>query len=317
MLMVLFVSEPLQARQNKVRVWIDTDAACTGAFAVDVDDCWALALLLRDTTVEIVGISTVFGNRRTATSEGEMRRILHAISPNASQTRTIPVVEGASRPPEIFNSSPNLAAKAIIEKLEKSPLTILALGPLTNIASVVARRPDLSGRISNIVAIAGQRPGERFFPGRSRFFHVHDMNFRKDVTAFKLVLESHAAVTLVPYIAGSQVIIGKKDLAHLQQGNRQTQWLADTSRGWLEFWEAYFGVSGFYPFDLLGAAYLTVSDGLKCRQTRARIVYRRGLFTVRDTLEVDADSGRYLHYCDEVTAQLGNQLVSRFLKRAH
>jgi len=44
------------------RVWIDTDAACGHGARTDPDDCLAIALFARSTTVEIVGISTVFGN---------------------------------------------------------------------------------------------------------------------------------------------------------------------------------------------------------------------------------------------------------------
>src|SRR6476659_3064386 len=43
------------------RVWVDTDVAL-GARWGDVDDGFALAALLRCPSVEILGISTVFGN---------------------------------------------------------------------------------------------------------------------------------------------------------------------------------------------------------------------------------------------------------------
>src|SRR5512134_163232 len=43
------------------RVWIDTDAACNGGSA-DPDDCFAMLALMNAPEVEIVGISTVFGN---------------------------------------------------------------------------------------------------------------------------------------------------------------------------------------------------------------------------------------------------------------
>jgi len=44
------------------RVWIDTDAACGHARTADPDDCLAILLLARSPGVELVGISTVFGN---------------------------------------------------------------------------------------------------------------------------------------------------------------------------------------------------------------------------------------------------------------
>ena len=44
------------------RVWIDTDAACGHGRATDPDDCFALLALIRAPGLEIVGVSTVFGN---------------------------------------------------------------------------------------------------------------------------------------------------------------------------------------------------------------------------------------------------------------
>lgn len=45
-----------------LRLWIDTDAACGHSPRTDPDDCFALVLLAQSPEVEIVGVSTVFGN---------------------------------------------------------------------------------------------------------------------------------------------------------------------------------------------------------------------------------------------------------------
>ena len=45
-----------------LRLWVDTDAACGQRSRTDPDDCFALLLLAQSAEVEILGISTVFGN---------------------------------------------------------------------------------------------------------------------------------------------------------------------------------------------------------------------------------------------------------------
>lgn len=300
----------LQAREAAKRVWIDTDAACVPKLATDPDDCWALALILNDPRVEVVGISTVFGNRSRAPSVEEMETFIVAASRTKRSQHPMRIVEGASGPSD-DRQSPNSAVDALISELNKGPLTILALGPLTNIAATMTRRPDLSDRIVTVVAVAGQRSGERFYPGESKIFHVHDMNFRKDVQAFQTVLGLGAKLTLVPYAAGRQITIGEAELARLRGSIGPSRWLAEISQGWLEFWQRSFRVNGFFPFDLVAAAQLALPGYIDCRQTRARIVYRRGLFTVRHTLEVDGSTGQKVIYCDKVKLGLADNLISK------
>lgn len=309
-LLVAASAGSLAARAPATRVWIDTDAACVPRLATDVDDCWALALILNDPALEVVGISTVFGNRNRAPTVGEMETFIAAAT-RPGRSRTAMRIFAGANGPVGDRHHPNMAADAIISELDRRSLTILALGPLTNIAAILARRPDLSDRIDAIIAVAGQRSGERFYPGESAIFHVHDMNFRKDVQAFETVLERGARMTLVPYAAGRQITIGKSELTRLQNTPGPSRWLANISQQWFAFWQRSFGVNGFFPFDLVAAARLALPDNVTCRQTRARIVYRRGLFVVRHTLEVDAGTGRNVIYCDKVKPELAENLFSR------
>ena len=312
-LLVFLVAEQAVARQERQHLWVDTDAACVSRFATDVDDCWALALLLNSPSIQIVGISTVFGNRDKAPSARELRAHLRLISPAKSASNPMRIVVGAHEPVDRVAQISNAAADAIIAELEKAPLTVLALGPLTNVAIVARQRPDLRPRIKSIIAVAGQRPGERFFPGKSRLFHVHDMNFRKDVDSFETVLALGTQFTLVPYAAGSQVMIDKSRLKLMEQETGPARWLAGISGEWLRFWQNYFGLPGFFPFDLVAAGSLVFPHAMRCRETRVRVVRRRGLFTQRDTLEVDPKFGRPVSYCDGVEEKFSEQLISGIL----
>jgi inosine-uridine nucleoside N-ribohydrolase len=97
-----------------MRVWIDTDVAL-GARWGDVDDGFALAALLRCPTVEIVGISTVFGN----TTPEVAARCARALT-------GLDVIPGAARPGQLTAAAEAIAALP-------PGVTVLALGPLTNL----------------------------------------------------------------------------------------------------------------------------------------------------------------------------------------
>jgi hypothetical protein len=52
---------PGQGEHGPRRLWIDTDAACGYSDRTDPDDCFAIALLARESNVDLVGISSLFG----------------------------------------------------------------------------------------------------------------------------------------------------------------------------------------------------------------------------------------------------------------
>ena len=61
------------------------------------------------------------------------------------------------------------ATAALAGALRETQLTIIALGPLTNIAALLTEKPELAMNIKSIVAVAGNRSGQRrFFLGNNR-----------------------------------------------------------------------------------------------------------------------------------------------------
>src|SRR5215207_2732373 len=65
------------------RVWIDTDAACDGAKA-DPDDCFAMLVLMHSPNVEVVGISTVFGNAPLSVVDRTTRDLVERVSASSN-----------------------------------------------------------------------------------------------------------------------------------------------------------------------------------------------------------------------------------------
>jgi inosine-uridine nucleoside N-ribohydrolase len=144
---------------------IDTDTAS--------DDAVALIMALRSPEVEVVAITIVAGN--VATPQG---------SANARYTAelcgaTVPVYEGAlrpllraHRPATAFHgkdglgdqgypaprtkAAPGHAVPALIEAIRSRPgLTLVTLGPLTNVALAVAQAPDIVEKVGRCVVMGG------------------------------------------------------------------------------------------------------------------------------------------------------------------
>lgn len=246
--------EPPPPGSDLARLWIDTDAACGHSARTDPDDCLAIALLARAAGDRIAGISTVGGNAPPKVVERTTRELAARLS------ATLRVYSGSH------------AQQAMTAALEHGPLTVVALGPLTNIAAVLDARPDLRPRVARLVAVMGRRPGHLFHPaegvgGGMLFGHgpiFRDFNFEMDPRAAARVVALNLPLTLVPYDAARRIEIGERDLDRLAAAGGALAWTAERSRAWLAYWREDIGRQGFCPFDLLAAAYIVEPRQFGC-----------------------------------------------------
>ena len=180
-------------------LFVDTD--------MGVDDAVAVAWLLAQQSARIVGFSTVFGN---ATVEHVTANLLTLLDAAGCQ---IPITMGAAAPlvfppywagalvhgpdgfwgaqePHDLRGLPHDAPAALAAAARTTPgLTILALGPLTNLALAVQTYPeDLAG--AHVIALGGARHGGNTTP-------LAESNIYVDSHALEIVLDSSLQVELV------------------------------------------------------------------------------------------------------------------------
>jgi pyrimidine-specific ribonucleoside hydrolase len=241
---------------QRTRVWIDTDPAI-GEPERDVDDGFALLQAMRSPELEIRGVSIVFGNAPFDKGLPIARGFVREWGP-----RGLRVFGGASSVEGRGQETD--ATRALAEALREVPLTILALGPATNVATLVMRRPELVKRIVRVIAVAGRRPGQRFTTGTLNVKGHRDFNFELDPEAFKILIEAKVPLVLAPFEISSQVWIEAADIDRLARGPRSAQALATPSRAWLDLWRRLFGVNGFNPFDTLAVGYVVAPAGFGC-----------------------------------------------------
>jgi len=249
---------PAQSGSSKTRVWIDTDPAI-GEPERDVDDGFAFLQAFRSPELDIRGVSVVFGNAPFDQALPIARRLVEQWGPEGLR-----VVGGASSAADRGKMSE--ASFALAEALREAPLTILALGPATNVATVLQNHPELASRIVRIVAVAGRRPGQRFTTGTVNVRGHRDFNFELDPESFRVVIASKAPLVLTPFEISSRVWIESRDIERLALGSPAARSLAGPSRSWLALWSRLFGVRGFNPFDTLAVGYVTSSAGFRCEQ---------------------------------------------------
>jgi pyrimidine-specific ribonucleoside hydrolase len=149
---------------------IDTDPG--------VDDAVALALAVASPEADLLAVTTVFGNAPVASTTANACRLLALLG-----RPDVPVAAGADRPlahpcsrgAQAWHGADGLGGRAAtlpvpttrpdprgavglmadVLRSAAEPVTIVPIGPLTNIAALLDAHPGLAPRIGRIVAMGG------------------------------------------------------------------------------------------------------------------------------------------------------------------
>ncbi len=200
---------------QKRRIILDVD---TGA-----DDALAILLAIFSGKFEILGITTVAGNTNIRQATINTLKVL-----NLAGRLDIPVFKGNPKPLKgkgkrgkthgkdglcevpLFlpakKPEKKPAHKFIAGAVKKYPneVEILATGPLTNIAKVIKKHPQIKNKIKKIY-IMGGAVGK---PGNITPFA--EFNFFNDPKAVEIVFESGLPIILVPLDVTTEVSISRE-----------------------------------------------------------------------------------------------------------
>jgi len=211
-------------RRVKRPFLIDTDTAS--------DDAVALIMALRNPEVEVLAITTVAGN---VTVQQASRNALYTAELCGSN---VSVFSGAEKPLKRehrsaawFHGRDGLgdrgypaprrgpekkpAVDAILDAVESQPdLTMVTLGPLTNVALALQRRPDIASRIGRCVIMGGAPCCE------GNVTPAAEYNIWCDPEAARIVARSGLPIELVGWhLCRGEAVLNLTDIAHVLSFN--------------------------------------------------------------------------------------------------
>ena len=236
-----------QDHSKPIDVWLDVD---TSTGISDVDDGLMLIQCFHSPELRIRGVSVVYGNASLEQAIPIAQTLVDRFGPAGLQVHA-----GAAAAEALGQDS--TAVHALARALQQQHLTILAVGPVTNVATLVQRHPELRSQIDRIVLVAARRPEQRFVVSPKQQQPFRDFNFEHDPAGMQILLDSGIPLVFAPWEVSSQVWITRDDLESLRSSSPTGEWIADTSGYWIEFWEREISDRGFNPFDTLAAGWLT------------------------------------------------------------
>ncbi|MDP9464903.1 MAG: nucleoside hydrolase, partial [Actinomycetota bacterium] len=246
------------------KILIDTDPG--------IDDAMAIFYALESPELDVVGITSVFGNAHTSVCTANTLKLLEI----ADRT-DIPVARGVDRPlampyrgpvtfvhgtdgqgnvnlaPPTTSVQPIDAAHFIVRSVMDAPgeITLVALGPLTNIAMALLIEPSLAGRLAEIVLMGGNA----FCGGNAS--PAAEANILNDPEAADIVFGADCPIVMAGLDVTEHTVMTSSDVARLASfGNARARHLAAI----VPFYEAFYlerlGLEGICVHDSTTISYL-------------------------------------------------------------
>ncbi|KAJ6289557.1 hypothetical protein OIU76_025387 [Salix suchowensis] len=264
------------------KIIIDTDPG--------IDDAMAIFLALRSPEVEVIGLTTIYGNVYTTLAT---RNALHLLE--VAGRTDIPVAEGSHvtitkgtklRIADFVHGADGLgnqnfdppkgkpieqsAAAFLVEqaKLHPGKVTVVALGPLTNIALAIELDPEFCKNIRQIVLLGGA------FSVNGNVNPASEANIFGDPEAADIVFTCGADILAVGINVTHQVVLTDADRNKLMQSNGKfAQYLCKILEVYFSYHQEAYSMRGVYlhdPTALLAAvnpSLLTYTEGAVRVQT--------------------------------------------------
>jgi inosine-uridine nucleoside N-ribohydrolase len=267
------------------RVILDVD---TG-----VDDALAIMLAVRSPELEVLGITTVSGNVPVAQCTANTLLTLEVLeAPN------VPVVSGAAVPlaKEAFTAAEvhgtdglgNVTARYptplrratpgavefLLEMIRRFPeeLTLVATGPLTNVAMAIQRDREAMRGVHGITVMGGaiRVPGN--------VGPTTEFNFAVDPEAAATVLGAGLPIRLVPLDVTERVVLSRAAVESAKGIGKLQAFIRDMTAATMAFHREHEGFDGMFLHDPLAVG--VVADPSLVRvQSMAVAVERRGELT--------------------------------------
>ncbi|MEM7014018.1 MAG: nucleoside hydrolase, partial [Verrucomicrobiota bacterium] len=260
------------------KIIIDTDPG--------VDDAMAILFALRCPELEVIGLTTVFGNVDVDLATENALRLVEfedlgqqlPVARGAEDPLEIPFrgpadfVHGADGLGDIDHPKPSLkpiattAAEFIVESIMSHPgeVTLVPIGPLTNLALALELEPKIASYVDEVVMMGGAAKTS------GNVSPVAEANIHCDPHAADKVFTTDWPVTMIGLDVTTKVITDEAFLTRLRD-SRAGDFIFRISRFYQAFHEKVYDLSGLHTHDPSAIAYLIRPEFFKTATGAIRV----------------------------------------------
>jgi purine nucleosidase len=269
------------------------------------DDAIALLLALASPEVELLGVTTVHGNTSLANTTANALRVLELAGRSA-----VPVAAGADRPlvrdaqdagdvhgesgldgpdlPDAFTAP--VAAHAVDFLAERllgapEPVTLIPTGPLTNVALLLARWPEVAPRIERIVLMGGAIAEGNVTPAA-------EFNVWADPEAAARVFASRLDVTMVGLDVTHRALLTPAHAEQLRGAGRIGAFVAELHAFYARFHADVYAWDGAPVHDAVAVAHVIRGDLMRTERRNVEIDCASELCRGRTVVDLWRRTGR-------------------------
>ena len=291
---------------------IDTDPG--------IDDALAIYCALQDQNAEVLALTTVFGNADIDTTTENALRLLDVFESD------LPVYRGAAKPlilppkehPAFVHGENGLgdipqpkatrkeealsAAQYIVDMANRYPgeITLVPLGPLTNLALALQLDPTIVGKIKKVVLMGGNL----HVPGN--ISAASEANIYCDPHAADIVLGATWPVTVVGLDVTHEVVSTPEYFERLEQRSPFVgKFLNDITQFYLKFYQKQYSIGGCHVHDSTAIACALYPEWFEMELGQLRVLSDE---VYRGKLLMRKENG--LHYRHNPWANLPTQSVA-------
>jgi inosine-uridine nucleoside N-ribohydrolase len=220
---------------------------------------------LEKTTANAIRVLDHVDRRDIAVAAGADRPLMRRLQV-AANVHGETGLDGPVLPPPGRLPAPKHAIDWIADTLTRSPepVTLLATGPLTNVALFLARYPELGSQLERIVLMGGSIASGNVTPAA-------EFNIWVDPEAAHRVFTSGIDLTMVGLDVTHQALMGAEHARRLRSSGTPGELVADLYDFFVRFHQREYGIDAAPVHDAVAAAYLIDETLLETKHCGVRI----------------------------------------------
>ncbi|MCC6161730.1 MAG: nucleoside hydrolase [Acidobacteria bacterium] len=300
----------LMASASSVGCRRDTPARTDGRTAVWLDvspsfgdpprnpaDAFALVQAFGSGQLAVRGVSITYGNVPLVRGFPAAQELLKRLD-----TGLLRPWRGPSSPEE--RAAPTEATELLREALTATPLTIVAAGPATTLASTLRRDGTLASRIERLILVAGQSADAI---GQTP---LDDVNVTADVESLRIVLDSAVPITLIAPALGAAIGLDRSDLDRLDTGSGAVRLITPSAGLWLHAQTEQHGASTLAVGAMAAVDVAAHPGHLRCESATARLSGDSPATARLLVSSTTAPGSRPVTWCHTADAEAKNRIIA-------